>query len=31
MGKLEEAAKKEFMYGAADEELVSNSDVVGED
>jgi len=31
MGKLEEAAKKEFMYGAADEELVSDSDVVGED
>jgi RecA/RadA recombinase len=31
MSKLEEAAKKEFMYGAADEELVSNSDVVGED
>jgi RecA/RadA recombinase len=31
MDKLEEAAKKEFMYGAADEELVSDSDVVGED
>lgn len=31
MSKLEEAAKKEFMYGAADEELVSDSDVVGKD
>lgn len=31
MDQLEVAAKKEFMYGASDEELVSDSDVVGED
>ena len=31
MNQLEVAAKKEFMYGASDEELVSDSDVVGED
>jgi len=31
MDQLELAAKKEFMYGASDEELVSDSDVVGED
>ena len=31
MDQLELAAKKEFMYGASDEEPVSDSDVVGED
>ena len=31
MDQLELAARKEFMYGASDEELVSDSDVVGED
>lgn len=31
MDQLEVAAKKEFMYGASDEEPVSDSDVVGED
>lgn len=31
MDQLEVAAKKEFMYGASDEELVPDSDVVGED
>jgi len=31
MDQLEVAAKKEYMYGAIDEEPVSDSDVVGED
>jgi RecA/RadA recombinase len=31
MGQLELAAKKEFMYGAADDGFVSDSDVEGED
>jgi RecA/RadA recombinase len=31
MAKLEEAAKKEYMYGAIDEEPISDPDVVGKD